>query len=225
MITLKKVSKIYNKGSVEFRALDDVNLDVKKGDFLAITGKSGSGKSTLLNLIAGLDSADNGEIRVGNINISSLNENKRAKWRGKNIGIVFQFFQLIPTLTALENILLAMDFVGVIPIYKRKEKALFLLESLGIEKQAYKYPAIMSGGEQQRCAIARACANDPDIIMADEPTGNLDSHNSELIFNYFKELNIQGKTIITVTHDKDLAKYANTQILLKDGHIEQGKKL
>lgn len=220
MITLKNVSKIYNKGSVEFRALDNVNLEIKKGDFLAITGKSGSGKSSLLNLIAGLDSVDEGEIKIGDIMITNLSENNKAKWRGKNIGIVFQFFQLIPTLTAMENILLAMDFVGNIPIYKRKEKALSLLKSLGIEKQAYKYPAIMSGGEQQRCAIARACANDPDIIVADEPTGNLDSHNSELIFNYFKELNNQGKTIVAVTHDRDLAGYADSQILLKDGRIE-----
>ena len=220
MITLKNVSKIYNKGSVEFRALDNVSLEIKKGDFLAITGKSGSGKSSLLNLIAGLDSVDEGEIKIGDIMITNLSENNKAKWRGKNIGIVFQFFQLIPTLTALENILLAMDFVGIIPIYKRKEKALSLLKSLDIEKQAFKYPAIMSGGEQQRCAIARACANDPDIIAADEPTGNLDSHNSELIFNYFKELNNRGKTIITVTHDKDLAKYADSQILLIDGHVE-----
>ena len=220
MIILKNVSKIYNKGSLEFKALNNINLNINKGEFIAITGKSGSGKSTLLNLIAGLDSVDEGVIKIGNIDISNLNENKRTRWRGKNIGIVFQFFQLIPTLTALENILLAMDFVANIPIYKRSEKALTLLKALGIEKHANKYPAIMSGGEQQRCAIARACANDPDIIVADEPTGNLDSHNSELIFNYFKELNNQGKTIIAVTHDKDLAGYANSQILLKDGCIE-----
>ena len=220
MIILKNVSKIYNKGSLEFKALNNINLNINKGEFIAITGKSGSGKSTLLNLIAGLDSVDEGVIKIGNIDISNLNENKRTRWRGKNIGIVFQFFQLIPTLTALENILLAMDFVANIPIYKRSEKALTLLKALGIEKHANKYPAIMSGGEQQRCAIARACANDPNIIVADEPTGNLDSHNSELIFNYFKELNNQGKTIIAVTHDKDLAGYANSQILLKDGCIE-----
>jgi putative ABC transport system ATP-binding protein len=220
IISIENVSKIYSKGSFDFKALDNINLNIKKGEFLAITGKSGCGKSSLLNLIAGLDSISKGEIKVGDISLSKLNESRLSKWRGKNIGVVFQFFQLIPALTGLENILLAMDFAGKVPMNERRERAMLLLKSLGIEKQADKYPAIMSGGEQQRCAIARACANDPDIIVADEPTGNLDSTNSQKIFDYFSALNEKGKTIVMVTHDKDFAKKAKRSISMRDGTLE-----
>jgi putative ABC transport system ATP-binding protein len=220
IISIENVSKIYSKGPLDFKALDNINLNIKKGEFLAITGKSGCGKSSLLNLIAGLDSISKGEIKVGEISLSKLSESRLSKWRGKNIGVVFQFFQLIPTLTGLENILLAMDFAGKFPLIERKERSMLLLKSLGIENQSDKYPAIMSGGEQQRCAIARACANDPDIIVADEPTGNLDSTNSLKIFDYFSELNEKGKTIVMVTHDKDFAKNAKKSISMKDGTLE-----
>ena len=220
ILSIKNVTKSYNGISKTFNALLNVNLDIEEEDFVIISGKSGSGKSTLLNIIAGIDRVTRGEIVVDNIPIHNLNENNLTKWRGKNIGIVFQFFQLLPTLTCLENILLAMDFVNTIPLNKRKEKSMDLLQLVGMESHSHKLPSNLSGGEQQRVAIARALANDPSIIVADEPTGNLDSQTGEKIFNLFLELNKRGKTIIMVTHEKDFMGKGTKSVFIKDGIIE-----
>jgi putative ABC transport system ATP-binding protein len=200
--------------------LRGVSLRVASGDFLAVLGKSGSGKSTLLNLIAGIDRPTEGEVRAAGENLNRLGENKMALWRGRNVGVVFQFFQLLPTLTVEENILLAMDFVGKIPGADRRKRARDLLELVGLSDQAAKLPSALSGGQQQRAAIARALANDPPIILADEPTGNLDSETSAAVAELFHGLIAQRKTLLIVTHDDKLASRAHRVIRLKDGRID-----
>ena len=207
------------RGGQTFPALRGVSLRVASGDFVAVLGKSGSGKSTLLNLIAGIDRPTEGEVRAAGENLNRLGENKMALWRGRNVGVVFQFFQLLPTLTVEENILLAMDFVGKIPGADRRKRARELLELVGLSDQAAKLPSALSGGQQQRAAIARALANDPPIVLADEPTGNLDSETSAAVAELFHGLIVQRKTLLIVTHDDKLASRAHRVIRLKDGRI------
>lgn len=219
-IELRNVSKEYrSSGETAFVALRDVSLRVRAGELVTILGRSGSGKSTLLNLLAGLDQATRGEISVAGETIHGLSENRLARWRGRAVGVVFQFFQLLPTLTVQENILLAMDFVGVVPSSERRRRAAELLELVRIANQADKLPAQLSGGEQQRAAIARALANDPPLLLADEPTGNLDTATSDAVLDLFVELAQNGKTIIVVTHDEEMTSRADRVVRLADGRI------
>ncbi len=219
MITLEGVSKVFQLKERSFTALNNIRLTINKGDYVAVVGKSGSGKSTLLNMITGIDHPTSGKISLNGTEIGNLNESHLAIWRGKNIGIVFQFFQLIPTLSILENLLLAMEFVNVIPKQERVKRAKDLLSEVGILEQADKMPASLSGGEQQRAAIARALANDPAIVVADEPTGNLDSKTAEAINTIFSSLAKSGKTVIVVTHEKDIALKYDRTFILSDGEI------
>ena len=220
MIRLEGATKSFGtRGTQLFQALRGVSLRVAEGDFIAVLGKSGSGKSTLLNLIAGIDRATSGEVHAAGADLGRLNENRMALWRGQNVGVVFQFFQLLPTLTVAENILLAMDFVGKIPQAQRRARAAELLELVGLSDQAAKLPSALSGGQQQRAAIARALANDPPIVLADEPTGNLDSETSAAVAELFHGLIAQRKTLLIVTHDDNLARRAHRVIRLKDGLI------
>jgi putative ABC transport system ATP-binding protein len=219
LIQLKNVVKTYTSGEVPFTALKDVNLSVKPGEFVGLIGKSGSGKTTLINMIAGLDHLTSGEILVGGVPIHRFNENQMAIWRGKAIGVVFQFFQLLPTLTVIENVMLPMDFCNVHRKEHRSAIALDLLEQVELADQAYKLPAALSGGQQQRAAIARSLANDPPLIVADEPTGNLDSKTAEQVFSMFERQVAAGKTIVMVTHDSDLASRVSRTLHVVDGRI------
>jgi putative ABC transport system ATP-binding protein len=220
LIELDEAVKSYAlRGGAAFTALHGITLRIAAGDFVAVLGKSGSGKSTLLNLIAGLDRATAGAVRVAGADLAGLSENELARWRGRNLGVVFQFFQLLPTLTTEENILLAMDFVGKIPASQRRPRARELLALVGLSDQAAKLPSTLSGGQQQRAAIARALANDPPIILADEPTGNLDTETARDIDALFQKLTVQGKTLLIVTHDVSLARGAHRVIRLKDGRV------
>jgi putative ABC transport system ATP-binding protein len=220
MIRLDNATKTFpSRGGQSFPALRGVSVNVGAGDFIAVLGKSGSGKSTLLNLIAGIDRPTSGEIRVDGADLNQLSENNMAAWRGRSVGVVFQFFQLLPTLTVEENILLAMDFVGKIPAANRRTRARDLLGLVGLEDQAGKLPSALSGGQQQRAAIARALANDPPIVLADEPTGNLDSETSAAVAELFHGLIDERKTLLIVTHDEKLASRAHRIIRLKDGLI------
>lgn len=219
ILSLQNVTKTFQTNERIFTALNNVNLNIVKAEYLAIVGKSGSGKSTLLNMITGIDFPTQGVININGTEIGQMNESKLAQWRGKNIGIVFQFFQLIPTLTISENLLLAMEFVNVIPKYDRVQRVKELLSQVGIKDHADKMPAALSGGEQQRAAIARALANDPEIIIADEPTGNLDSKTANAIDELFKSLSLSGKTVIIVTHDSNIKLKYDRIVTLSDGKI------
>lgn len=218
-IELKDITKKFDVAGRYFTALEKINLSISKGEYLGIIGKSGSGKTTLLNILTGIDRPTSGEIIVDNRMIHTLKESQMAVWRGRSIGIVFQFFQLLPTLTVLENVMLPMDFANSISLQNRKLRAQSLLEKVGVADQANKLPASLSGGQQQRVAIARALANDPPILAADEPTGNLDSHTAELVFTIFDNLVKEGKTLILVSHDKELGKRTNRCITVVDGRI------
>ena len=219
MISLAQVTKRYKTPAGDFSALHGINLQIAAGELVAVVGKSGSGKSTLLNLIAGIDRASHGDVQVGEARVGDLNESKLAAWRGRNIGFVFQFFQLMPTLTAAENVMLPMDFVGKVLPKERRPRALDLLNQAGVARHADKLPSALSGGEQQRVAIARALANDPPVILADEPTGNLDSQTSAVIFSLFASLAHSGKTVVIVTHERDLAVTFSRQVELVDGEL------
>jgi len=219
LIELRGVSKNYKTAAGDFPALKSIDLDMKTGEFVSVIGKSGSGKSTLLNMITGIDRPSDGEVVVNNTAVNTLSENQMALWRGKNLGIVFQFFQLLPTISVIENIMLPMDFCKTYPMRQREKRALELLELVELSEHAYKMPTALSGGQQQRVAIARALANDPPIIIADEPTGNLDTKTADNIFQLFKNLVAEGKTIIIVTHDSGLAKRAERTALIADGEI------
>jgi ABC-type lipoprotein export system ATPase subunit len=203
----------------DYHALKSVDLEINPGEFVSIIGKSGSGKSTLLNMITGIDRPTTGEVHVNGTAVHELNENRMARWRGINLGIVFQFFQLLPTISVIENIMLPMDFCRTYPMREREKRALALLELVELADHAYKLPTALSGGQQQRVAIARALANDPPIVIADEPTGNLDSKTADSVFNLFNDLVAQGKTIIIVTHDSGLAKRTGRTALIADGEI------
>ena len=219
MIKLCNTEKIYQTGAAEFPALKKTSVHIPKGEFLVITGRSGSGKSTLLNLITGIDRPTGGQVLVNGTDITGYSEGEMALWRGRHMGIVFQFFQLIPNLSALENLLLAMDLVGIIPAAHREAHALRLLSQVGLRDHAGKMPSQLSGGQQQRVAIARALANGADLLVADEPTGNLDSKNASAVLKLFASLSRQGKTIIMVTHERDRIVGATRQIVLEDGCI------
>lgn len=219
MIQFRNVNKIYRTGANDYPVLKNVSFGIEKGEYVIITGKSGSGKSTLLNILTGVDNASSGDVMVNGTNILRLDEAQMTRWRGENVGIVFQFFQLIPTLSVLENILLPMDLMNRIPQGKRMERAKELLSMVGLSGHAGKMPSALSGGEQQRVAIARAIANNVELIVADEPTGNLDTQNAEMIFDILSELNKSGKTIVMVTHEKDTMKGASRKIIVKDGEV------
>lgn len=219
LIKLNEVTKTYESAAGPFTALKNIDLTVNKSEFVAVVGKSGSGKSTLLNVITGIDSPSSGEVYVASTAVHSLNQEQLAIWRGKNIGVVFQFFQLLPTLTVAENVMLPMDFCRTYPPRERRGRAIYLLEKAGISDQADKLPADLSGGQQQRAAIARALANDPPIIVADEPTGNLDSQTAEDVLRSFAELAAEGKTVVMVTHERDFNRYFTRSIVLADGAV------
>lgn len=221
IIDLRQVVKTYETPSGPFTALQDINLPIKSGQLVAVVGKSGSGKTTLLNLLAGIDRPTSGAILVDGTQLDSLSESQLAEWRGRTIGLVFQFFQLLPTLTVVENVMLPMDFAEIIPAAKRRSKALELLERVHIQDQADKLPVTLSGGQQQRAAIARALANDPPILMADEPTGNLDEATRMSVLELFAKLNADGRTIIVVTHERDISGYTDRQVTLVDGRVAE----
>jgi len=219
LIDLRHIVKTFETAAGTFTALKGVNLQVDRGEFVAVIGKSGSGKSTLINMLTGIDRPTTGEVLVGDTAVHTLNEGQMAVWRGINIGVIFQFFQLLPTLTVIENVMLPMDFANRYSPRERRERALHLLEQVEMVEQAHKLPTAVSGGQQQRVAIARALANDPPIIVADEPTGNLDSKTAAAVFRMFEQLVAQGKTILMVTHDNDLAKRVTRAVLVADGEI------
>ncbi|MFC2037070.1 ATP-binding cassette domain-containing protein [Chloroflexota bacterium] len=219
LIECRGLVKTYHSPAGDFPALKDIDLQVDTGEFVAVIGKSGSGKSTLVNMITGIDRPTAGAILVGDTSIGSLSEGKLAQWRGRTIGVIFQFFQLLPTLTVIENVMLPMDFCHMYSMRERRDRAMHLLEQVDVAEHAYKLPSAVSGGQQQRVAIARALANDPPILAADEPTGNLDSKTAESVFRLFESLVAQGKTILMVTHDRDLSRRATRTIMLSDGEI------
>ncbi|MHB0857918.1 MAG: ABC transporter ATP-binding protein [Anaerolineae bacterium] len=219
LIDLRRVVKTYETAAGKFTALKSVDLVVDHSEFVAVLGKSGSGKSTLINMITGIDRPTAGEVLVGGQGIHHLNEGQMAVWRGRNVGVIFQFFQLLPTLTVIENVMLPMDFCGTYPPRERKARALELLDRVEMADHAYKLPSAVSGGQAQRVAIARALANDPPILVADEPTGNLDSKTALQVFALFESLVERGTTILMVTHDRDLARRVRRTVTLADGEI------
>jgi ABC-type lipoprotein export system ATPase subunit len=219
LIQLHQVVKRYKTSAGESTALKSVDINIPTSEFVAIVGKSGSGKSTLLNMITGIDYPTSGEVLVNGVNIYSMTESQRALWRGCTIGIVFQFFQLMPMLTLLENTMLPMDYCNIYSASERLDRAMELLNMVGLEQQAFKLPAAVSSGQQQTAAIARAMATDPPIIVADEPTGNLDSRSSEKIIDLFTRLVQGGKTIILVTHDSTITERTYRTLIISDGEI------
>lgn len=222
LIELRKVSKAYNVAAGKFLALKEVDMQADAGEFVAVVGKSGSGKSTLINMITGIDTPTSGEVFVAGTAVHAMDQEQLAIWRGRNVGVVFQFFQLLPTLTVAENVILPMDFCDAFPVNERRARAISLLEKVGIAEQADKLPADLSGGQQQRAAIARALANNPPLIVADEPTGNLDSHTSDAVMQLFSNLAAEGKTVLMVTHERDLSRFFTRSIALSDGSITNG---
>ncbi|MCX6015473.1 MAG: ABC transporter ATP-binding protein [Chloroflexales bacterium] len=224
IIELDNVDKEYETAAGPNVALSGIDLLINRGEFVAVVGKSGSGKSTLMNMITGIDRPTRGDVRVAGTNITHLDENSLASWRG-SIGIIFQFFQLLPTLTVAENIMLPMDFCDFGSESERRERALALLARMEMSEHADKLPTALSGGQQQRVAIARALANDPPLLMADEPTGNLDSRTADAIFTLFQDLASQGKTVVMVTHDADLARRAGRAVTVTDGQIVNTKRI
>ena len=221
LINLHDVTKTYETGAGKVTVLKDANLQVQKGEFVSVVGPSGSGKSTLLNMITGIDRPTSGEVIVAGVPVHELNENQLARWRGRQAGVVFQFFQLLPTLTIVENVMLPMEFCNVYRgRQKRQEQALRLLEQVGIADHAYKLPSELSGGQQQRAAIARALANDPPLVVADEPTGNLDAKTADEVFELFEQMASQGKTLLIVTHDVSLSERTPRRVSLLDGQVQ-----
>jgi putative ABC transport system ATP-binding protein len=223
-IDLRQVTKTYATAAGGFTVLDRIDLRVERGEFVAIVGKSGSGKSTLVNLIGGIDRPTAGETLVDGTAVHRLGESQAAVWRGRAVGVIFQFFQLLPTLTAVENVMLPMDLGGVWPPRERAARARRLLAEVELADHADKLPAALSGGQQQRVAIARALANDPPLLLADEPTGNLDSRSAGAVVAHFQRLIERGKTILMVTHDADLARRASRAITLVDGVIAEDRR-
>jgi putative ABC transport system ATP-binding protein len=219
MISLQNISKTFQTPAGTFTALKDINLEIKHGEFVGLIGKSGSGKSTLLNMIGGIDRPSSGSVAVGNTAIQNFKENKLASWRGRTVGFVFQFFQLLPTLTAVENIMLPMDFSNSFPVRERRQRALNLLERVGLSNQSDKLPATLSGGEQQRVAIARALANEPSVVLADEPTGNLDSITANSVFDLLREMATAGTTVLIATHEADIARVIDRTVEISDGAL------
>ena len=220
LVVLRDVFKVYRSAAGTFTALNGIDLEVELGAFVSIVGKSGSGKSTLINVVTGIDRPTSGEVLLNRTPVHTLSEEQIAIWRGRSVGVIFQFFQLLPTLTAVENILLAMDYGGRFRIPERPVRAMALLELVGLADKAHRLPSALSGGEQQCVAIARALANDPVLLAADEPTGNIDSKSAEMVFHLFERLAESGKTILMVTHDNELARRAHRTIRLADGKIQ-----
>lgn len=221
-VDLVDVSKVYDTGAGAFVALADAHLTIGRGEFVAVVGKSGSGKSTLLNMITAIDRPTKGIVRVNNTVLDDMSENAVAQWRGLNVGLVFQFQQLMPTLTISENVIMPMDFVGTVPPRDRHERAMSLLDLVGVADQADKFPSGLSGGQQQRAAIARALANDPPIIAADEPTGNLDSDSADAVLQLFGNLANNGKTVVMVTHERDVESIVDRVVTVVDGMVDGG---
>jgi putative ABC transport system ATP-binding protein len=219
LIDLRQVVKTFESAAGTFTALKGVDLQVDAGKFVSIVGKSGSGKSTLINMITGIDRPTSGQVLVDNTAVHTLNEEQIAVWRGRTIGVIFQFFQLLPTLTAVENVMLPMDYCRRYPPSERPERAMYLLEQIGMADYAHELPSALSGGQQQSIAIARALATDPPILAADEPTGNLDSRAAESVLRLFEDLVDSGKTILMVTHDSELAERAQSTLVIVDGRI------
>jgi ABC-type lipoprotein export system ATPase subunit len=219
LIDLRDLHKVYHTDAGDFPALVGIDLQIGRGEFVSVIGKSGSGKTTLINMLTGIDRPTKGDIFIGGIPIHDLNEGQMAVWRGRNMGVVFQFFQLLPTLSVLQNVMIPMDFCNMFAPAERRERAMRLLEMVDIAEHAHKPPSRLSGGQQQRAAIARALANDPPIIATDEPTGNLDSKTAAQIFDLFQQLVDDGKTILMVTHDDDLAQRASRTVIIADGEI------
>jgi putative ABC transport system ATP-binding protein len=219
LIRLTSVSRRYTSGLRSTVALDAVDLVIGRGECVAVVGKSGSGKTTLINLLTGIDQPDEGEVMVDGQAIQRMDEDALASWRGRQVGVVFQFFQLLPTLSVAENIMLPMDLCKSAPAHQRRPRALALLDRLGIVDQADKLPMQLSGGQQQRAAIARALANDPPLVVADEPTGNLDSTTSDQVMDFLASLARDGKTVLAVTHERELSRFFTRTVSLSDGRI------
>ena len=224
LITLKHVEKKYSTPAGEIQALKDICIQVEQGEFLGVIGKSGAGKSTMINMITGVDNLTDGEIWINDVAVHRLNQNQMALWRGKNIGMIYQSFELLPQICILDNVILPMDFCGSFQKRQAKQKALELLEQMQIAEHAYKKPTMISGGQQQRVVIARALINNPPIIVADEPTGSLDSKTGETVINLFEELIAQGKTIIMVTHDKSYHSRFTRVMQIVDGVVTPKKQ-
>jgi ABC-type lipoprotein export system ATPase subunit len=218
-VEMRRIHKVFRTPIGDFHALKDVDIALQRGEFVSVVGKSGSGKSTLANMLTGIDHPTSGDVRIGDTHVHQLSESQMARWRGTHLGIVFQFYQLLPMLSLLENTMLPMDLAGAYDARQREQRAMALLDRIGLSDVAQKRPSEVSGGQQQSAAIARALANDPPLIVADEPTGNLDSRAAQAVFGIFEELSRQGKTIVMVTHDNSLAERAARTILLADGEV------
>jgi putative ABC transport system ATP-binding protein len=221
LISARKLVKVYQTAAGDFTALHGVDLDVYPGELLTVIGKSGAGKTTLINMVSGIDRLTSGEIHFGDRRIDQMDENDLATWRGQNLGMIYQSFYLMPGLNLINNIALPLDFAGRYQREKAKDRALELLRMVELEEHAYKYPSQISGGQQQRVAIARALVNDPPVIVADEPTGRLDSNTAEMIFQIFEKLAAQGKTILMVSHDRSFAERSSRTLEIADGRIQE----
>ncbi|HEY5672048.1 MAG TPA: ABC transporter ATP-binding protein [Anaerolineales bacterium] len=219
LVQIVDLVKSFPVGGGEVTILKGLSFDVKQGEFVSIVGPSGNGKSTLLNMITGIDRPTAGQVIVTGLEINKMSENQLAAWRGKHVGIIFQFFQMLPALSLLQNVILPMDFAKKYSPRERRERGMHLLEIVGLEDQAHKLPSMVSGGQQQRAAIARSLANDPDLLVADEPTGNLDTRNAGDVFDLFLKLVDQGKTLLMVTHDKELSRRVPRVVEIIDGKI------
>jgi putative ABC transport system ATP-binding protein len=219
IVEVKNVVKSFPMGDTAITILKGISFQVHQGEFLSIVGPSGSGKSTLLNMVTGIDRPSDGEVVVLDHKVHKMSENDLARWRGENVGIIFQFFQMLPALTLLKNVILPMDLAGKYKPRERRERAMHLLDIVGLADQAHKLPGMVSGGQQQRAAIARALANDPSLLVADEPTGNLDTASAQMVFDLFNKLVTEGKTMLMVTHDKELAQQVPRKLEIMDGHI------
>jgi len=219
LVRVEDVVKTFPVGDSEVTVLKGLTFNIKAGEFVSIVGPSGNGKSTLLNMITGIDRPTDGKVIVNGLEIHKMSENQLAAWRGQHVGIVFQFFQMLPALSLLQNIILPMDFARKYSPKERRERAMHLLEGVGLEDQAHKLPGMVSGGQQQRAAIARALANDPELLVADEPTGNLDTRTAQDVFDLFGKLVQEGKTMIMVTHDKELSRRVPRVVEIIDGKI------
>ncbi|MDB4892496.1 MAG: transporter ATP-binding protein [Gemmatimonadetes bacterium] len=223
LIVMRDVSKTFPSAAGPFLALDRVNLEIERGEFVAVVGQSGSGKSTLLALLAGIDRPTFGEVFVGDTAVHTLSERDMSPWRGVTVGIVFQFFQLLPTLSAAENVMLPMDFCNAWPARERRDRAIVLLDRLGVADQADKLPSTLSGGQQQRVAVARAMANAPTVLLADEPTGNLDSRTADSMLDLLAGLVADGQTVVMVTHERSAQRFASRVITLADGRVVEAE--
>jgi len=219
VVQVKDVVKSFPVGDGEITVLKGISFDVQGGEFLSIVGPSGNGKSTLLNMITGIDRPTDGEVVVTGREVHNMSENQLASWRGEYVGIIFQFFQMLPALSLLQNVILPMDFANKYSSKERRERAMYLLETVGLADQAHKLPSMVSGGQQQRAAIARALANDPPLLVGDEPTGNLDTHTANDVFDLFASMVEEGKTMLMVTHDKELARRVPRVVEIIDGKI------